>query len=147
VATEIRPAPLDAVREIRHVVLRPHQRPDEIVYEHDADADALHLGAYVDGALVAIASLTREPPPRADDPTAWRVRGMATLPAHRDRGLGGELLERCIEHARERGGTWVWLNGRVPASRFYERHGFAARGHVFEPPHLGPHREFRRDLR
>jgi hypothetical protein len=35
----------------------------------------------------------------------------------------------------------------VPASRFYERHGFAARGDVFEPPHLGPHREFRRDLR
>jgi GNAT superfamily N-acetyltransferase len=147
VATEIRPAPLDAVRAIRHVVLRPHQRPDEIVYEHDDDADALHLGAYVEGALVAIASLTREPPPRADDPGAWRVRGMATLPAHRDRGLGGELLERCIEHARERGGTWVWLNGRVPASRFYERHGFAARGDVFEPPHLGPHREFRRDLR
>ena len=145
--TEIRPAPIDAVREIRHLILRPHQRPPQIVYEHDGDDDALHVGAFVGGELVAVASVTREPPAGEDDPTAWRVRGMATLPEHRDRGLGGRLLARCVEHARDRGATFVWLNGRVPATRFYERHGFVARGEVFEPPDLGPHREFRRDLR
>src|SRR5215210_7918210 len=104
---EIRPAPVDEVRVLRHLVLRPHQRPEEIVYEHDDD-DALHFGAYVDGSLVAVASIAREDPPmdlagrvgsdRAID--AWRIRGMATLPEHRGAGLSGELLERCITHAR-----------------------------------------------
>jgi GNAT superfamily N-acetyltransferase len=143
---EIRQASLDDVRDLRHSVLRPHQRPDEIVYDHDGDADALHLGAFEDGALVAIASITREPPPGDRIETAWRVRGMATLPEHRGRGLGGELLERCIEHAAGNGATVVWLNGRVPAGRFYERHGFVASGEVFEPPHLGPHLRFTRGV-
>ena len=149
---EIRPAPLDEVRVLRHLVLRPHQRPEEIVFEHDDDADALHLGAYVGGSLVAVASIARDDTPadlagrvgsdRAID--AWRIRGMATLPEHRGAGLGGELLARCIAHARSRGATLVWLNGRVPARRFYERHGFIASGDVFEPPNLGPHLRFSR---
>jgi GNAT superfamily N-acetyltransferase len=148
---EFRPAPLRDVRVLRHVVLRPHQRPEDIVYEHDADAGSLHLGAYVDDELVAIASITREPaPPEIDAPrdaaTAWRIRGMATLPERRGAGIGGELLERCLAHARSHGATLVWLNGRVPATAFYERHGFAATGDVFEPPNLGPHRRFTRRL-
>ena len=145
---EIRPAPLDEVRVLRHLVLRPHQRPEQIIYEHDDDTDALHLGAYVDGALVAIASVTREPAPpvlRASG-DAWRIRGMATLTEHRGGGVGGELLERCVDHARSNGATLVWLNGRTPARAFYQRHGFAVTGDVFEPPNLGPHLLFSRAL-
>jgi len=127
---EIRSAPLGEVRVLRHLVLRPHQRPEEIVYEHDGDADALHVGAYVDGALVAVASISRGDAPAdlatGTDDEAWRIRGMATLPEHRGAGLGGELLERCIAHALARGAGVVWLNGRVPARSFYERHGFVA---------------------
>lgn len=144
---DIRTVELGEVRRLRHLVLRPHQRPEELVYDHDDDVDAAHLGAFEDGELVAIASITREWPPNAGEPGAWRIRGMATLPEHRRRGLGGALLERCLEHARERGGTLVWLNGRTPAAAFYERHGFAALGAEFEPQGLGPHREFRRTLR
>jgi hypothetical protein len=48
-----------------------------------------------------------------------------------------------VDHA----GTFVWLNGRTPAKRFYERHGFLARGDVFDVPEIGPHVEFRRSLR
>jgi GNAT superfamily N-acetyltransferase len=69
---------------------------------------------------------------------------MATVPEHRGAGIGGQLLERCVAHARERGGTVVWLNGRLPARGFYERHGFVATGDVFEPPNLGPHLRFTR---
>jgi GNAT superfamily N-acetyltransferase len=142
----IRPAPIEDVCRLRHEVLRPLQRPEELVFEHDLDDDALHLGAFEDGTLVAIASITREPPPGQDDPRAWRVRGMATLPAYRVRGIGGELLERCVSHAREHDGRFVWLNGRTPATRFYERHEFVGRGEEFTLPDIGPHREFRRPL-
>jgi GNAT superfamily N-acetyltransferase len=71
---------------------------------------------------------------------------MATRPSHRDRGIGGELLERCVAHAAGRGGRLVWLYGRTPATRFYERHAFVARGEEFTLPDIGPHREFRRSL-
>jgi GNAT superfamily N-acetyltransferase len=146
---EIRAAPLEDIRILRHLVLRPHQRPEDIVYEHDADADALHLGAYLGGALVAVASIARDTlPPDLGGPSgpaaAWRVRGMATLREHRGVGSGGALLERCVEHARSHGATVVWLNGRVPARAFYERHGFVASGDVFELAGLGPHLRFSR---
>jgi GNAT superfamily N-acetyltransferase len=127
-------------------VLRPHQPVDELTFEHDLDADASHLGAYDDGAVVGVASITREPPPGDDDVRAWRVRGMAVVPSHRDRGIGGELLERCVAHAREHGASFVWLNARLPARRFYERHAFVAHGEVFDVPSVGPHVEFRRSL-
>jgi len=143
---ELRPADLTSVRELRHLVLRPHQRPEDLVYPGDETPDALHLGAFEGGRLVAIASITREPPPSSDDPSAWRVRGMATLPGSRRRGIGGALLEACVEHARSHGATTVWCNGRVPATSFYERHGFEIVRGPFDVPDLGPHHELRRAL-
>jgi GNAT superfamily N-acetyltransferase len=143
---EIRPADLADVREIRHRVLRPHERPEELVYEQDDAADALHLGAFEDGRLVAIASITREPPPGSTDPASWRVRGMATLPEARGRGIGSELLRRCVGHARRHAASSVWCNGRVGAQAFYERHGFAVIRGPFDIPGIGPHVELRRDL-
>jgi GNAT superfamily N-acetyltransferase len=143
---EIRPAGLADVRELRHRVLRPHQRPEELVYEADDAPDSLHLGAFEDGALVAIASITREPPPGSTDPASWRVRGMATLPEARGRGIGSELLRRCVEHARRHGGATVWCNGRIGARAFYERHGFTVTRGPFDIPGIGAHVELRRDL-
>jgi predicted GNAT family N-acyltransferase len=145
VTVRVAPVPLDAVRELRHLVLRPHQPAAELTYAHDEDPDALHLGAVDEGgAVVAVASVTREPPPGSDDTAAWRLRGMATLTAERGRGIGGRLLESCLDHARERGGTSVWCNARTGALAFYERHGFVAVGEPFDLPDLGPHLELRR---
>jgi GNAT superfamily N-acetyltransferase len=143
---EIRPADLAEVRELRQRILRPHQRPDQLVYEGDATPDALHLGAFEGGELVAIASITREPPPGSTEPASWRVRGMATAPEARGRGIGSELLRRCLEHARGHGGSFVWCNGRVGARAFYERHGFAVIRGPFDIAGIGPHVELRRDL-
>lgn len=143
---EIRPAPLSDVRELRHLVLRPHQPPEDLVYAGDEAPGALHLGAFEDGRLVAIASIAPEPPPGSDDPSAWRVRGMATVPPARGRGIGGALLEACVEHARSHGGSTVWCNGRVPATAFYERHGFQIVRGPFDVPDLGPHHELHRAL-
>jgi GNAT superfamily N-acetyltransferase len=141
VRVEYRPADLDDVRRIRHLVLRPHQRPDELAIDGASDPEALHLGAFEDGELVGVSSISREPPPGSSDANAWRVRGMAVLPGRRDRGIGTELLRRCVAHAVERGATLVWCNGRVPARRFYERHGFVVVRGPWDEPHIGPHVE------
>jgi GNAT superfamily N-acetyltransferase len=140
------PADLAAVRELRHAHLRPNQSPEDLVYAGDDAPDALHVGAFDGDRLIGIASITREPPPGADDPAAWRVRGMATVPELRGRGIGGRLLETCLAHARSCGGSVVWCNGRVAARTFYERHGFEVVRGPFEVAGIGPHLELRRPL-
>ncbi|HEX6230125.1 MAG TPA: GNAT family N-acetyltransferase [Actinomycetota bacterium] len=144
---EYRTADLADVRELRHRLLRPHQRPEELVYPGDHLPDALHLGAFERGALVGVASICREPPPGSEEPRAWRIRGMATEPAVRGRGIGGELLGRCVAHAAERGAAVVWCSARVRAEPFYRRHGFAVVRGPYDVPAIGPHVEMRRRLR
>jgi GNAT superfamily N-acetyltransferase len=81
----------------------------------------------------------REAPQDEDEPHAWRLRGMATLPEVRGQGYGGALLERCLRHALDRGGDLAWCTARVPAAGFYRRYGFVSVGDVFDVAPIGPH--------
>ncbi len=75
------------------------------------------------------------------DPAAgdWRIRGMATRPEARRRGIASALLCFCEAHAREHGGLRLWCNARVPARGFYEHRGLTVIGDVFDIPGIGPH--------
>lgn len=128
------PWPVDAFRvhPLRHRVLRPSQPPEEAVYDADGDPRTLHLAVFgADGGVVAAGSLF------PDD--GWRIRGMATLPEHRGRGLGTRVLAGLLEGAADRGGGRVWCNARVTASGLYRRAGFEPEGDVFDLPPLGQH--------
>jgi GNAT superfamily N-acetyltransferase len=131
---------------VRQPVLRPGRPPEDARYAGDDDADSLHLGAFVDGRLVAVATIIRQPPPSEDDPGAWRIRGMATLPNHRGRGLGARLLAGLLEHARGNRGRSVWCTARIGAVSLYRRAGFEPAGTPFEIPGIGPHLLLRRTL-
>jgi GNAT superfamily N-acetyltransferase len=146
VISDIRSVEVRIARQFRHDWLRPHQQPWEIVYEGDDAFDTLHAGAFREEALVGVATVMRESPPGTDDEHAWRVRGMATLPEVRGQGYGGALLERCITHAQDHGGTLVWCMARLPAAAFYRRYGFESEGEVFELPAIGPHVFMRRSV-
>jgi GNAT superfamily N-acetyltransferase len=132
--------------DVRRPVLRPGRPPEDARYAGDDDAETLHLGAFVDGRLVGVATIIREPPPGEDDPGAWRVRGMATLPDHRGRGLGARLLDGLLEHARGSGGRWVWCTARIGAVSLYRRAGFEPEGAPFEIPGIGQHLVLRKSL-
>ena len=67
----------------------------------------------------------------------WRVRGMATAPEQRGRGIGAAILDALVEHARSQGATRVWCNARTPALRLYERAGFERESGEFEIPGIG----------
>lgn len=96
---------------------------------------------------MAVGRLSREPAPGATEAAdTWRLRGMATLPDARDRGIGSAVLARLIEHARSRGAAEIWCNARIRAVPFYERAGLQAEGEVFDVPGIGPHRLMRRPL-
>ena len=132
-------ATAEETRALRHAVLRPHQKPEELVYASDDAPGTLHAIVREDGRVVGTATVSREPHPREPREGDWRVRGMATAPDARGAGVGAALLGACIEHARAHGGRRVWCNARTPARRFYERAGFAVEGEEFELPEIGPH--------
>ncbi|MFB7372589.1 GNAT family N-acetyltransferase [Streptomyces sp. NPDC056222] len=55
------------------------------------------------------------------------VHQVTVHPAHRGRGIGGELMRRALAHGRERGARTAWLevtSVNVPAVRAYRRMGF-----------------------
>jgi predicted GNAT family N-acyltransferase len=142
----IRPITADETRPLRQRVLRPHQTLEELGYPGDDDSETVHLGAFAGEVLVAIASLYHEAPRDRDEPSAWRLRGMATAPEIRGGGFGGRILEAAVEHARAQGGSFVWCNARVPVADFYRRYGFRIEGGVFELAGIGPHVYMARDL-
>ena len=146
------------VRPLRRAVLRPGRAEDESAYPADDDPDTAHVAART-GRLddsgpadsspvpstesvevIAVGTVLREAPPweptRSD---GWRVRGMATRPDARRRGVGGTILEALLDHVAAQGGGLVWCNARVAALRLYQRAGFAIRGPEFDLPGIGPH--------
>lgn len=136
---DIRQVSAVETRYLRHVVLRPHQRPEELVYPGDDAPDTVHQALYVGDEQHGVASLYREPQPGSKSTTEWRLRGMAVLAANQGRGYGAALLQTCIDHATRQGGTRLWCNARTTASGFYLKLGFAVEGGEFELPGIGPH--------
>ena len=129
----------DEILPIRHSVLRPGHPVAAAIYETDRSPDVFHVAERDGGVVVACATLFPEP---LDGEPAWRLRGMATLPGHRGRGIGGRLLDAGVAEIARRGGRLVWCNGRSAAAAFYLRHGFTIRGEEFDLPPIGPHYRF-----
>jgi GNAT superfamily N-acetyltransferase len=137
----MRPERVDVaqVRKVRAEVLRPGGGPEQVVWPGDAAPDTLHAAVFADGAPVGVASVMREGYPPQPGPRDWRIRGMATLPHQRGRGIGTALLELCLEHARDARAERVWCNARPGARSLYERAGLRVVGTEFDVPEIGPH--------
>ena len=145
-SVEIRPIIAEQTRPLRNAVLRPHQSPEELVFSGDDSPETLHLGAFLDGELVGIASVCREPLPGRASPTSWRLQGMAVVPQVQGQGCGRLILERCIRHVVERGGTELWCQGRSGVIGFYRSMGFETLGEEFQIEVTGPHYIMRREI-
>jgi GNAT superfamily N-acetyltransferase len=128
----VREVPVEATRELRRAVLRPHETIEELAAAEAPGTVA--LGALRDGRLIGVGMITP-----ASGPEGWRIRGMATDPAWRGRGVGTAVLRALLDRARAGGAVRVWCNARTPARTLYEREGFAAESDEFELPMIGPH--------
>lgn len=125
--------------EIRGEILRPGQPEDRRRFSDDDHPKTLHLGAFKDDKLVGVATVQHHPVPGTTDASAWRLRGMATLPEVRGEGYGEKLLLATIGHVAAKGGTIYWCNARTPALGFYKKHGFEPSGEEFTIEESGPH--------
>ena len=124
---------------LRHAILRPNQPLAACVYPGDDAPTSFHLGIRdadaSPGDLIAIASFYREPlPGDTGGSPQLRIRGMAVLPEHRNKGLGRALVEAGLEIARTQSPapTLCWCNARTTAAGYYEKLGFTPRGDEFE---------------
>ena len=130
---------LEVILPLRTEVLRDGQPPESAQFGGDYAPTTLHLAANTEDkgyhAVVGFFALMHRPIP--EDPT-WthQLRGMAVAEPWRSRGVGALLLAELQQRTPE---FRVWCNARVPAQRFYERHGWRAVSNRFDIPHHGPH--------
>ena len=136
---EIRPISVADALPLRQKLLRPHQTLENLVHPDDDAPDSLHVGAFLDGQLVGVASVSRSSPPGEVDQNVWQLRSIATVPEMRRAGCGAALACACITHVAAHGGTALWCNGRTSALAFYRALGFQTRGEEFQVPYTGPH--------
>ena len=61
-----------------------------------------------------------------------RIGRMAVLAEQRRGGLGGRILERLVDAARERGDARVMLSAQTYVLAFYRHHGFVTQGDVYQ---------------
>jgi len=133
-AAEIRRIAACDTISLRDAALRPGLAPGGSHYSGDEAPETLHLGAFWDNTLVAVATLCREVMPGTQSTTTWRLRGMATLPEYRGRGLGRQLAQRCTAYAAKQGGTCVWCTSRVATVALYRTLGFTECSDTFSLP-------------
>ena len=135
----VRAVPVEAVRALRHEVLRPGRPPSSARFEGDHEPGTLHVAWQAeDGTVLAVgSSIVR---PRPDGPPGGRqIRGMAVEVEHRGRGLGRAICRALVAHAAAFGAPEVWCNARASAVGLYTRLGFEPLGGPFELPPIGPH--------
>ena len=121
-------------RVLRDRVLRIGMPAGRSIYPGDDAPDTLHLGAFVNGQMAAVATVCHESMSGTSMAGQWRLRGMATLEEFRENGLGRRLTERCAAHAADRRGSLLWCSARMAAVPFYRSLGFEERGEKFHLP-------------
>ncbi|MDV7353545.1 GNAT family N-acetyltransferase [Rhodococcus oxybenzonivorans] len=139
----VRPVSAEAVRPVRHRVLRPGQPVATCAYPEDSARGARHFAALDAGRVVGVASLYDEDPeytvPGLAAGRGRRLRGMATLEEVRGTGAGSALLRTVRTNAVLSCADALWCNARTTAAGFYLAQGFRVLGPEYDIPGIGPH--------
>ena len=125
--------------ELRHKILRPHQSLDDCKYPGDHDADTIHLGVFLGGVLVSVASFFKESHPEFSDDQQYRLRGMATMVSHRGQQAGSSLIRFAENYFSKQNISLWWCNARSTVQRYYEKLGLEVIGDPYEIEPIGPH--------
>lgn len=136
----VRPARWEEIVDLRHAVLRQGLPRQEAIFPGDEAPTSRHCGAFCDGVAVGCATFHAS---AWEQQPAWQLRGMATSPEFRRRGLGRVILEEMEADFRADGGggpgPLLWCNARVPYVPFYQAMGWHVVSGQFEIPTAGPH--------
>lgn len=147
---EVKRISAEETHGLRSRVLRPGRPLAECFYSRDSEG--VHFGVFAEAiafappALLAVVTAHPDDNPLFSVAGQWRIRGMATEPAHQGRGAGALVLRHLLGWGRAQKLPLFWCNARVPAVAFYLKHGFTVVSETFELPHIGPHKVMKIDL-
>lgn len=135
-------ATLDDVVPLRARVLRPGRPVETAIWPCDAQPDTRHWAARDGDAVVAVATVAREPMPATPPLTApvveapgWQLRGMAVEGGLQGQGVGRAVLDALTDEV----GAPMWCNARARAVTFYARAGWRVVSDEFDIAGVGPH--------
>lgn len=106
--------------------------------EGDFDDMTLHMGAFVNGKLVSVATYLQNNSSRFSG-LQYRLAGMATLNMHQKKGIGKTIILESLKILADRKVEVLWCNARIVALDFYKKTGFEIVGKEFEIPLIGGH--------
>ena len=124
---------------LRHTVLRPHQKIEDSMYDSDNENHAFHVGVFYQGRLISVASFIAEKHPDFPIERQYRLRQMATLEDFRKLGAGRAVVNYAENFIKEQGVTFIWCKGRTTVHEYYSNLGFREYGEVFDYPPIGQH--------
>lgn len=125
--------------QLRHEILRPHQSIDAVHLDTDHQEGTFHVGVFVQGELISIASFNVEAHPDFPFEKQYRLRQMATREDYRKQGAGRAVVNFAEEIIKERGFNFLWCKGRTSVQKYYEKLGFEPHGKAFDYPPIGLH--------
>ena len=133
---------------LRQTVLRPGRPPEEAMFDDDFSASTFHVGTFENHHLQVIATFVEQAPPEnlrehlnlPPDFASYRLRGMATDPSARRKGLGRNAVLFAEQHLLQKGIRLLWFNARQVAYPFYTSLGYEFFGDEFEMKLIGPHK-------
>ncbi len=120
--------PAEQTHDLRRRVLREELPTADVRFVGDDLQTTAHFAIARCEDVVAISTWLRRPLDDEPGAVAIQLRGMATDPSRRGRGLGSMLLDHGVEHARSSGAQLVWARARTTALGFYLGHHFEAIG-------------------
>lgn len=124
---------------VRHPVLREGKPMESCHFEGDNLQSTIHLGLYINCALIGVVSLFKNKNEAFEEKTQFQIRGMAVLKHHQKRGYGEKLLHEAEEIAEKYNCNLLWFNARETAIPFYEKAGYSIHGKPFEIGDIGTH--------
>ena len=122
----VSPADLAEVRRLSLYPFKPASA--ELDAEMTANPATIFGGAFREDQPIGCIAVLPEP---NHDCTA-RIRWFGILESERGQGVGGRILSFLVDAAQRSGHDSVVLNAQVHAQPFYQAHGFAAHGAVFQ---------------
>lgn len=129
---------------LRSKILRNNLPLDECVFPSDKVEGAFHLGCFLEGELISVASFF--PNNYQGRKSGYQLRGMATAKEFAGKGYGAKLIDFAITQLNATKATYLWCNARTNAVEFYKKKGFEIMSSEFEIEGVGPHFEMLRNL-
>lgn len=125
--------------DLRNLVLRPGKPLHTTFYDKDHDTDTFHLAISIESKAQCVATFYPEKMKGVYSRKSYRLRGMATHPNFRRKGLGKSLMQSAFSHLLKQQADLLWCKARLVAIPFYRSLGFQIIGEQYDIEGIGLH--------